>query len=724
MKHVRLILLLGFIWSLSASTWAQTRIEGSIIDDLGHEVIGANVFIKGSYDGTSSGVDGSFSFETSEKGNHILSATYIGFKDFEIETELTEEALNFDIKLQPTAANLKEIIITAGAFEASDEKKGVVLSSLDIVTTAGAMADIAGALNTLPGTQKVGETGQLFVRGGAASETRTFIDGLRVQNPYTTTVPDVPSRGRFSPFLFKGTLFSTGGYSAEYGQALSSALILNSVDLAEETSTSISLMSIGGGLSHTHAWDRSSLSVSGTYINLGPYINIIPQERDWEKPFQGMEAQAIFRHKTSETGIFKMHTNYSGSWLEFQYADLVDIGNTNTLALTGGKVYINSTYRETLGDNWSMMAGLSYSNDDREVEELFYVKSDDQTAQGKFTLTNYLSDNVNLTFGGEHLYNTFDEKFLDLDDTEYNSRLIENYSAAFVEADIYFSRRLAAKVGGRVERSGLLDTWSLAPRLSLAYKTGLKSQISLAYGRFYQSPINDLLKYNDELDFENATHYIVNFQHIKNDRIFRIEGYYKLYDKLVTYSTDMPWLSQNGGDGYARGIDVFFRDRKTITYGDYWISYSYLDTERDYLDFPTSATPYFASMHNTSVVYKHWINDISTSLGVTYSFASGRPYHDPNQPGFNAAKTKAYQDLSLNASYLTNIKGQFTVIFAAISNLPGFDNTFGYRFAPTPDQNGSYPSFALKPDAKRFFFIGMFVSIGQTFNKDEQVKPD
>ena len=53
--------------------------------------------------------------------------------------------------------------LSAGAFEASDERKAVVLRPLDIVTTAGATADIAGALNTLPGTQAVGEEGKLLL---------------------------------------------------------------------------------------------------------------------------------------------------------------------------------------------------------------------------------------------------------------------------------------------------------------------------------------------------------------------------------------------------------------------------------------------------------------------------------------------------------------------------------------------------------------------------------
>jgi len=43
-----------------------------------------------------------------------------------------------------------------------------------------------------------------------------------VQNPFYSSVPDIPSRGRFLAFLFKGTVFSSGGYSAQYGQALSS----------------------------------------------------------------------------------------------------------------------------------------------------------------------------------------------------------------------------------------------------------------------------------------------------------------------------------------------------------------------------------------------------------------------------------------------------------------------------------------------------------------------
>lgn len=146
-------------------------------------------------------------------------------------------------------------MISAGSFESSDENKAVILKPLDILTT-GADADIYSTLETLPGTQQIGETDGLFVRGGSASETKTLIDEMTVQNPFYGSVPDIPSRGRFSPMLFKGTVFSTGGYSAQYGQALSSVLVLKTQDLPDKTRSAINIMPLGLGGSHTQLWEN------------------------------------------------------------------------------------------------------------------------------------------------------------------------------------------------------------------------------------------------------------------------------------------------------------------------------------------------------------------------------------------------------------------------------------------------------------------------------------
>ena len=178
-----------------------------------------------------------------------------------------------NIQLKEEISELTAVVISAGSFEASDRKRATaVLDPLDIVTTASANGDVTEALKTLPGAQQVGESEGLYVRGGTAAETKTFIDGTLVNNFFFSSVPNIAQFGRFSPFIFKGTVFSTGGYSALYGQALSSALILESIDLPEKTSANFGLSVIGGNIGWQQLVKKKNASwgLNYSYTNLAP----------------------------------------------------------------------------------------------------------------------------------------------------------------------------------------------------------------------------------------------------------------------------------------------------------------------------------------------------------------------------------------------------------------------------------------------------------------------
>lgn len=709
----RTFTLLLILFSIRLMSQSVT-LSGSVKSTDGAPVVGANVFLKDTYDGASTDGDGNFTFTTDATGEQILSITCIGYENYEQPVALTSQALEVHVQILPAATELDAVVITAGAFEASDERKAVVLRPIDIVMTAGALADIAGAMNTLPGTQIVGEEGKIFVRGGAAHETRTFVDGLNVQNPYSSTVPSIPARGRFSPFLFKGTTFSTGGYSAEYGQALSSALLLETQDLAPKTVTGISLMTVGLGLSHTQNMGKASLSVSGDYSNLAPYTLLVKQNVDWVKPFHGLGGQLVFRYKTSETGILKVQASGSGNGFAMQYPDATNVNQRQELTLNNDNYFANASWKEIVGENWTFFAGAALSQNTDDIQSAFGLYSRETAAQGKMTLK-YSGKDIGIKFGGEYWRSSFEERFQEDTGALYETNLNDDYSAVFAESEVSISPKLALRAGLRLEYSALIQDWSLAPRLSAAFKTGDHSQVSLAYGTFYQKPENSLLRYNTGLAFEQAEHYILNYQYMHNRRTFRVEGYYKNYKDLVQYAENQFIQSNNKGYGYAWGMDVFYRDQKSIEYGDFWVSYSLLDTKRKYLGFPVEAMPNFASRHNFAVVYKHWIQRLTTSVGLTYSHSSPRAYDDPNQDGFMTGRTSAYNDLSFNASYITNIFSNFTVLYIAVNNLPGFNNTFGQQFSNTPDAEGNYTGIAVRPPAKRFFFVGLFVSIGEKF---------
>ena len=714
MTKLCFIYLICFVFcNIAIESQAQTQISGLVTDEKGEALIGANVSLEGTYDGTSTDVNGRFQFTTQEAKEVTLLVTYISFITYRQKVLPQGKPMTFSIKLREEANELNTVVITAGAFEASDEKRVVVLNSVDIATTAGGAAgDLFGAFQALPGTQTVGESEGLFVRGGAANETKTLIDGLTVQNPFYSSVPDVPQRGRFSPFLFKGTVFSTGGYSAQYGQALSSVLVLNSRGLADKTETNINLMTVGVGGGHTQRWENTSLSLNASYINLRPAFALIPQNRNWQKPPENLESSLVFRQKTSQTGLLKVYSTYAQSELAMDYDD-ISLGNTtNALGLNNDNAYLNTTWKEMLGKHWMIQLGASYSHD----HDLILLNGDrifqqERLQQGRVVLQRTIGENSGISFGGEVQRFNFDEGINDL----YRG-LEENYAAAFVETELFFTRKLAGRVGVRWENSNFLQQQNLAPRVSLAYKTGKYSQVSTAYGIFYQTPQrNDLMQAQvnqtpQNLQFEQAAHYLVNYQWmIPGKRTFRVEAYYKQYDRLVKNLANQatPELN-NQGYGFARGIELFWRDKSTLKNVDYWISYSFLDTQRDFQHFPALATPNFAAKHTVSAVYKQYFSSLNSFVGFTYTFNSGRPYFNPNNEAFHGDRTPAFHKLSLTYTYLTSVFNHATIVFASVNNLLGVQNVFGYRYSADGRQRQ-----AVGQAVDRNVFVGMFITIGK-----------
>jgi hypothetical protein len=196
MKHLLLIL---FLFPYLGFT--QTVIKGKVTDKKGEILPGANIQIEGTYDGASADGNGIFTFKTDEKGAKTISVSMIGYKPEKRNITLKSGENQVDFVLEEAFNSLNAVTVTAGTFEASDEKKMVMLKPLDIVTTAGGGADITAVMQFLPGSNRVGEQEGLFVRGGSANETKTVIDGMIVQNPFFSSTPDVPQRGRFSPFV-------------------------------------------------------------------------------------------------------------------------------------------------------------------------------------------------------------------------------------------------------------------------------------------------------------------------------------------------------------------------------------------------------------------------------------------------------------------------------------------------------------------------------------------
>ncbi len=694
---------------ITSQLTAQTLISGKVTDAKGLPISGANVYLDGTYDGSTTTEDGLFSFKTNEMGTQILLISYLSYETFTMAGDVIMMN-NLIVKLREDVNALDAVVLSAGTFEAGDNSKVNVLKPLDVVTTASALGDFVGALQTLPGTTTVAEDGRLFVRGGDANETQIFIDGIRVFTPYSPTTNNTPTRGRYSPFLFDGITFSTGGYSAEYGQALSSVLLLNTIDEPDQEKTDIGIMSVGATLGNTQKWDSSSLSVNGSYINLAPYNALFSSRNNWIKPFESLSGEAVFRKKTN-SGLFKLYGAFDTTNFELTQEDINDSDGVH-FKLKNNNLYVNSSYEGVLSDTWTLFGGVSYTNGNNEINVAESdIKDEEHSVHAKLKLKNRISNRFKLYFGAEYFATNFSERYFDdtINPVQYGYN--NNIAVAFTEADIFLSKKLAFKTGLRAEYSQLFKDFTLAPRLSLAYKTSRKSQLSLAYGDFYQNPSSNILKFNQDLKPQNTTHYIFNYQYNSDRRIFRAEAFYKNYNSLVKYDSDILGFDtnyNNKGIGFAKGIDFFWRDSKSIKNLDYWVSYSLLDTKRDYKNYPKLEQPNYANAHNLSVVGKYWVDKWRSQLGFSYQFASGRTYTNPNKTGFLNQKTKGYNSLSINWAYLISPQ---KILYASVNNVLGFKNINGYQYANTPDVNGDFARRTLLPAADQFFFVGFFWTI-------------
>jgi hypothetical protein len=197
---------LAIFLSLTLS-FAQTRISGKV-SFKNKGVNEVNVTLKDTYDGATTDSEGNFSFETSEKGDHVLSFTHPKYIEVNKNINIGDQNVVVNAELKEQINEIDAVVVSAGSIEASDKKRATaLLTPIDIYTTAGANGQISSALNYLPGVQKVGESEGLFIRGGTGTESKIFMDGSLINNYFSNSIPGIAGRDQFNTSLFKGNIF-------------------------------------------------------------------------------------------------------------------------------------------------------------------------------------------------------------------------------------------------------------------------------------------------------------------------------------------------------------------------------------------------------------------------------------------------------------------------------------------------------------------------------------
>ena len=653
---------------------AQTTVSGTVTDGK-ESLAGVNVFIIGTIDGCLTDSLGRFSFETTQAGELTLRATCLGFEDY---TLTTRQHANLHLKMRERATAIDEVVVAASSYHFGKSDNFKTMDALDVVMAGNSCGDIVAALQSLPGTQKVGENGKLYVRGGESDECQTFVNGMHVLMPYSTNTENNAVRGRFSPFLFKGINFSLGGYGGEYGQALSSVLPMETTDVAPSDKLGVSASLVDWNIGGTKAFAKSSLSFNSALTSMGLYDAISPDRYDWTRPYRKLSGEAQYKSELSAASVVKTYVGY----------DLTSVGQNiadRQLSLCEHNIYANATLKTNIGRGYTLFTGIANSSVINDIDDALthgdHYHNFRNEIHLKAELRKVFSPRVKMSAGAEDYLRHSTKQY---DTSRYN--LDYNLLAAHIDAQLRVVPRLFLSLSARTEQASYDGQWLLMPRMAWSYVPNKRFQLSAIVGRYSQvAEDNYIALRGKRLQQSTADHAILSMQYATAKMLLRIEPYYKKYHHLPlltegTYTAD--------GYGSSKGFDVYGECRSLVKNLNATISYSFNDSERLYRDYTSPTTPDYASRHNLRLTLKYGIGKVI--VGLADSYASGRR--------FATGTTPYYNSLDANLTWLVSPK---IIVYSSMNNILGRTNVFRYN------ADGS----AVTANRDRFFYIGIFVSL-------------
>lgn len=223
MNITKRIYILSLLLLIVSAGYAQVKIFGKVIDAEEQPIEFATVRIAGTAVGATTGLDGSYSLSVAESDTIEIIFTCIGYKEHKQKLISPSGNVNVNAKLFKTTRELEAIEVTeykkqTGGMQTLDA------GQLKVGPNASGNA-VEGLLTTIAGVSSKDEmSSQYSVRGGSYDENSVYINGIEVYRPQLISSGQQEGLSIINPSLVGSIEFSTGGFSAEYGDKMSSVL--------------------------------------------------------------------------------------------------------------------------------------------------------------------------------------------------------------------------------------------------------------------------------------------------------------------------------------------------------------------------------------------------------------------------------------------------------------------------------------------------------------------
>ncbi|WPU94745.1 SusC/RagA family TonB-linked outer membrane protein [Mucilaginibacter sabulilitoris] len=188
---MRRLLLLLLLTCFSCQLFAQSRIiKGRVTDETGQPMPGVTVTLKNTQRRGATAQDGTYSLNAGTEAGNLLTFSFIGYQPMEVDIS---GKTTVDVKMEPVASGLSEVVITALNISRSKASLGVSQQSVNVDEMTQARATnitdllagkVAGLQLTTSG-QQTGST-RLVLRGPGSisgdNQPLWVVDGVPIDN--------------------------------------------------------------------------------------------------------------------------------------------------------------------------------------------------------------------------------------------------------------------------------------------------------------------------------------------------------------------------------------------------------------------------------------------------------------------------------------------------------------------------------------------------------------
>ena len=246
----------------------DTYIYGKISDDKGNVLELVNVAVLGASHGVSSNSKGYYELHLPADTLFNVVYSFVGYQQVVKDIILKSgEHRKVDVVLQSTSTTLSDVVVSdrqvnTATITRLDARKITLAPS----SGAGGVEDL---VKTLAGVSSTNElSSQYNVRGGNFDENLIYINGIEIYKPFLVGSGQQEGLSVINPRLVSNIDFSAGGFSAEYGDKLSSALdITYKKPLIPAASLTLSFLGAEAHVEGTSFGQRLSYLIGARYKN-------------------------------------------------------------------------------------------------------------------------------------------------------------------------------------------------------------------------------------------------------------------------------------------------------------------------------------------------------------------------------------------------------------------------------------------------------------------------